>query len=193
MAFLIIDPTYPENEENYEAFREKLQKDLLALFPRQILEAVDAGPSASIPGWAVSIFAAGWFVFSAPSTINENLPLWKENFEMMAEFLKSENLSFSIDLHDACAAALHQMSEQFSVAPDKFKLISCTIHHANINGNWSSYYDQFEMEEPATASQKHEAACNQYRARYIFHIEYDYSGYTAAVEKNGDVVLISRL
>jgi hypothetical protein len=193
VAILLIDPTYPENEQARDEFETSTQNDLLKLFPDLFFEDVDAGPSASIPGWIVKLGLAGWFLFTAPGAINENLPLWETNFQMARDYFEKHALSFSIDLHDAYAATLGHMAKQFCDDPDRFKLLSCVIHHANINGNWSSYHDHFEIGEPTTTMEKHSAACSQYLARYVFHIEYEFSGYTAVVEKNGEVVSVTKL
>ncbi|MEQ1540259.1 MAG: hypothetical protein ABL928_15140 [Sphingorhabdus sp.] len=185
MAIFLLDPTYPENEDQQAEFAKRLNTLASELFTDLAIEEVDAGPSASIPGWAISVGAVGWFIFSAPATISENLPLWKSGFTKIVELASQLDLDFSIDLHDAAATAIFECSQQFSWNDSEIEIISCTRHSRNLNGISSNYILPTEILEPASWMEKHDEACKQLECRYTFLIRNSYDSATVLVDRKG--------
>lgn len=185
MAIFLLDPTYPEHEEQHTEFANRLNALARERLPNVVIEEVDAGPSASVPGWAISIGAIGWFIFSAPATISENLPLWKSGFTKIVELASELDLDFSIDLHDAAASAILECSQQFSWSDSEIEIISCTRHSRNLNGIWSDYVLAAEIQEPADWVEKHHEACKQLECRYTFLVRKSYDSATIVIDRKG--------
>jgi hypothetical protein len=185
MAVFLRDPTYPEREEERAEFERKLYALAQSSFPGFHLEDVDAGPSASIPGWLVAAGAVGWFIFTAPATIAENLPLWKTGFDKVVQFASDLELDFSIDMHDAAASAILECSKSFSWDEGSVEIIGCTRHSRNLNGVWSYYVDLNDISEPSDSMAKHEEACRQFDCRYIFLVRKSFDAATIIVDRKG--------
>lgn len=185
MAVFLRDPTYPENEEDYSRIYAELQQRALLLLPNARIIEADAGPSASIPGWMISFGALGWFIFSAPSTIKENLPLWQEYYSNVVKLAEEIGASLSIDVHDAAAKAIIEASTRYGWNESDINIISCFCHCRNLGGAWSQEIDLHNLTEPTESLDLHQQACRQLECRYIFMLESSYDCATVIIARDG--------
>jgi hypothetical protein len=193
VAIFILDPTYPENEENADEFEAKLHKRLRSAVPGVEILQADAGPSASIPGWMAKYGAIGWFIFSAPDTIAGNFPIWQSAFEAVLEIAEELGAGVSIDVHDAAAVAIRHCADEFGCTADKLKIVGVHAHCANLNGIWAANFDLDKLSEGADNLELHQQAVEQLNCRYIVLVEYEFEAKSVLVNASGNVEYAANL
>ncbi|MEM6828638.1 MAG: hypothetical protein AAF553_11890 [Pseudomonadota bacterium] len=193
MAILIVDPTYPEHEDRFDDFRVRLEDRLKSEFLGCDIWLGDAGPSASIPVWMLRLTTAGWFIFSAPATIEQNMPLWREAYDQFTQIAQELSLTYSIDPHDAVALAMDAAASQFSWDIRWIKIVDLHSHWKNLNGVWATHFDLDSMSEPGNSPQFHSDAVAQYACRYFVLIEHDGEAASIIVHTNGDIGSVFQL
>jgi len=193
VAVFLRDPTYPEREGDYRAFQQELIRSLRDAFPDVEIVEADAGPSASIPGWMVTLGATGWFIFSAPSTINDNLPIWKSHFERLTEIAKDLGSQLSIDVHDAAAISIEAVTVAYGWNPNSIEIVDIHAHCQNLNGVWASSFEIAELTTGQHSPQLHADAIRQYDCRYFLLIRYECDAVSVIVRADGSIEKIMRL
>ncbi len=133
MPLLIIDPTYPEREDDCQNVHNELTQSLSQKigYPAS-LEDVDAGPSASIPAYWLEIAGFAWTVFAAPKTIQDNWSDWIDYLKKAFNVLDKVGATYSIDFQMAYAFICQSMAEKNIDMSVELELVSCIRHSINL-------------------------------------------------------------
>ena len=201
MSLLIIDPTYPEHEENYEKFAEQLSTELTAEFGKGTkFTDIDAGPGASISAFLVDVLGVTGGVIAIlglPALWEQNRELWKAKFDGLVSFLISRKLKFNIDFATAQQIAAFFVLNKFAKVGgyDELRVVSVTHFWSNLNGCHSEYISEFSetFESSDSNSSMHIAACKQVQCHYYVCIEIDYEAWYALVDGQGNCLKVGQL
>ena len=162
----------------------------------------NAGRGADWPVAVVksaSALAIALSVFSAPKTIKENWPIWKEIFDEAATILTEKFEDLRIDRDTAQMIAMHHAVEVLGVSQDWLEVHMAIRHYDNGIGSyedlintprvimdWPDYSSRGDQNFLKGVNSLDEAS-KQAKSRYIFGIT-DYSGsYTIVVERDGTI------
>jgi len=161
--------------------------------------------------WPVGVFkcanalAIALTVFSAPRTIQDNWPIWKELFDKSSNLIIENFNDLRIDRDSAQMIAMNHAVEVLGVNPEWLEVHMAIRHfHAGVGSyedlmkvkrvvmEWPNYKNRGD-ESFLKGIDSLEEASKQAIARYIFGIT-DYSGsYTIIVEKDGSISFASSI
>lgn len=187
-----------ENEDTAPSFRKLLESPPEGI----IIQDGNAGLGADWPVgiWtSLNAMAIALTIFSAPSTIEENWPRWKEIYDNMVEQVVEWHGEFSIDRDSAQIIAM-----QYAVSELGIDAINLSVHMAirqfftTVAGyedllnaerqvmDWSQE-GEFGSEGFSTGVRSTEEAARQAICRYVFGISDDSKCVTIIVEKDGSI------
>jgi hypothetical protein len=195
MPLLIIDPTYPEREDECQSVRDELTQSLSQKIGYSaVLEDVDAGPSASIPAYWLEIAGFVWTVFAAPKTIQDNWSYWIDCLKKSFNVLDKVGATYSIDFQMAYAFICKSMAEKNIDMSVELELVSCIRHSINLNGpSIQILHPTPDIAKIDSDIDRHFEATRQYSCVYIILVKHDTTTYTAVVSSRGDVKFLEEI
>ncbi|WP_156783300.1 hypothetical protein [Roseovarius nubinhibens] len=198
MQLLTTTNVYGPGDHSNEAFLE------LVTNPPEGVVVLDgnAGLGADWPAgvWkSLNGAAVALAILSAPSTIEENWPVWKEIFDSIAQKVIEFHGEFRIDRDSAQVIAMHHSVAVCGIDPNSMSVHMAIRHFFTsypgyedllktdrIDMDWSGNAD-FGSEAFSHGVRSNEEAARQARCRYIFGINDGSSCLTVVVEQNGNV------
>jgi len=198
MQFLTMTNVYGPGDHSNEKFLE------LVRVPPQGIIILDgnAGLGADWPAgiWkSLSGAAVALTIFSAPSTIEENWPKWKELFDNVAQQVIEFHGEFRIDRDSAQVIAMHHSVTACGIDPNQMSVHMAIRHFfATVAGyedllktdrvdmDWPEHGD-FGSEEFSIGVRSNEEAARQARCRYVFGIYDGSKCLTVVVESDGTI------
>ena len=155
-----------------------------------------AGIWKSLNGAAIALA-----ILSAPSTIEENWPRWKEIYDDLVQQVLDFHGEYRIDRDSAQVIALQHAVAMEGLEPSKISVHLAIRHYYStvagyedllkterVDMNWPEYGD-FKSKEFSQGVRSNEEAARQARSRYIFGIEDGSKCVTVVVEADGTVSL----
>ena len=125
MELIVVDPTYPENEQNREQFIQDLRNELDSLSSDIKIEDTDIGRGAD---WPAVLAVIGLFFLG--KMINENLDAWiaiGKKFSFLLGTLAEKFGAYRIDQEGASLVAIARMVDRESGKIYSIEKISETI------------------------------------------------------------------
>jgi hypothetical protein len=168
----------------------------------------NAGLGADWPAaiWkSASGFALALTIFSAPSSIEENWPRWKEIFDKARESMLRFHGEYQIDRDTAQVLAMQHAVAIETMDSGRLELRLAIRHHHQIISGYDDllireridmYWPeraQFGTEEFSQGVKSSDEAAKQVRCRYIFGFEDQNSSRTVVVEKDGVISFCQKL
>ena len=195
MPLLIIDPTYPEREDECQSVRDELTRSLSQRIGSPAsLEDVDAGPSASIPAYWLEIAGLVWTAFAAPKTIQDNWLYWIDYLKKAFNVLDKVGATYSIDFQMAYAFICQSMAEKNIDMSVELELVSCIRHSINLNGpSIQILHPTPDVAKTDSDIERHFEATRQYCCVYIILVKHETTAYTAVVSSRGDVKFLEEI
>jgi hypothetical protein len=198
MQFLTTTNVYGPGDHSNEAFLRLVKN------PPQGIVILDgnAGLGADWPAgiWkSLNGLAIALSIFSAPSTIKENWPLWKELFDDIAQRVIEFHGEYRIDRDSAQVIAMHHSVAACGIDANRMSVHMAIRHFFSSFGGyedllltdrvdmyWPEHGD-FGSEEFSIGVRSNEEAARQARCRYIFGIDDGSKCITIVVESDGTV------
>jgi hypothetical protein len=198
MQFLTTTNVYGPGDHSNEAFLE------LVRTPPQGVVILDgnAGLGADWPAgvWkSINGAVVALAIFSAPSTIEENWPIWKEIFDSVAEQVLEFHGEFRIDRDSAQVIAMHHAVATSGFDPERMSVHMAVRHFFTtyagyedllntdrVEMDWPEH-GEFGSEEFSRGVLSNEEAARQARCRYVFGIDDGSKCITIIVEQDGSV------
>ncbi len=200
MQFLTTTNVYGPGDHSNEAFLE------LVRMPPQGIVILDgnAGLGADWPAgiWkSLNGAAVALAIFAAPSTIEENWPIWKEIFDDIAQQVIEFHGEYRIDRDSAQVIAMHHSVSVCEIDPNRMSVHMAIRHYFTtvagyedllktdrVDMDWPEHGD-YGSEEFSIGVRSNEEAARQARCRYIFGIDDGSKCLTIVVESDGTVSL----
>lgn len=198
MQFLTTTNVYGPGDHSNEAFLElvKMPPDGIIILDGNAGLGADwpAGIWKSLNGMAVALA-----ILSAPSTIEENWPKWKEIFDYVSQQIIDFHGEFRVDRDSAQVIAMHHAVTNFGIEPSRLSVHMAIRHFfttfagyedllttERVDMDWPEH-GGFGSEEFSRGVRSNEEAARQARCRYIFGIEDGSNCLTIVVEQDGSV------
>jgi hypothetical protein len=198
MQFLTTTNVYGPGDHSNEEFLELVRVPPNGII---ILDG-NAGLGADWPAgiWkSLNGAAIALAIFSAPSTIEENWPAWKELFDNIAQQVIEFHGEFRIDRDSAQVIAMHHGVAECGIDPNRMSVHMAIRHFFTtvpgyedllktnrVDMVWPEHGD-FGSEEFSIGVRSNEEAARQARCRYIFGIDDGSKSLTIVVESDGSV------
>lgn len=159
-----------------------------------------AGIWKSLNGAAIALA-----IFSAPSTIEENWPVWKGIFDNVIQKMVDFHGEFRVDRDSAQVIAMHHSVANCGINPNQMSVHMAIRHFFSgaggyedlltadrVDMDWPKHGD-FASEEFSLGVRSNEEAAKQARCRYIFGINDGSTCLTLVVERDGSVSMSKEL
>lgn len=204
MQLLAVRNICQEESDCFEAAFLKLLESPPAGF--EVLEG-NAGLGADWPAaiWKnANALAIALAVFSAPSTIKENWPIWKSFFDQAVTLMMEFHEEFRIDRDTAQMIAMHQAVEVLGMHAENLNVHMAIRHYRQGCGSYQDLLVEARVDmvwpegEHGSAAfsqgvRSNEEAARQAVSRYIFGIEELETCKTIIIEMDGKVSLSAEL
>ncbi|WP_179380545.1 hypothetical protein [Jannaschia marina] len=204
MQFLTTTNVYGPGDHSNEAFLE------LVRTPPQGIIILDgnAGLGADWPAgiWkSLNGAAVALAIFAAPSTIEENWPIWKEIFDDIAQQVIEFHGEYRIDRDSAQVIAMHHSVAEYKIDPDRMSVHMAIRHYFTSVAGYEELLnsDRVDMDWPEHGGdgsegftidvRSNEEAARQAKCRYIFGIDDGSKCITIVVESDGTVSLTQEM
>lgn len=204
MQFLTTTNVYGPGDHSNEAFLELVRMPPHGVI---ILDG-NAGLGADWPAgvWkSINGAAVALAIFSAPSTIEENWPVWKELFDGIAQQVIEFHGEYRIDRDSAQVIAMHHSVTTCGIDPNQMSVHMAIRHYFTtvpgyedlletdrVDLDWPEHGD-FGSEEFSIGVRSNEEAARQARCRYIFGIDDDSKCLTIVVESDGTISMTQEM
>lgn len=198
MQFLTTTNVYGPGDHSNEAFLELVRmppKGIIILDGNAGLGADwPAGIWKSLNGAAIALA-----ILSAPSTIEENSPVWKELFDYIAQQVIEFHGEYRIDRDSAQVIAMHHSVATCGIDPNRMSVHMAIRHFFSTFAGYEDLLktDRVDMEWPehgffgseefSIGERSNEEAARQARCRYVFGIDDGSKCLTIVVESDGTV------
>jgi len=160
------------------------------------IDESDSGLGASIPSILLTVAGMASIaitIISAPKTIAENWPVWKEAFDRAIGFMKKRFDDVYIDKKTAAVLAIHEVALLFPDYREIDILIAGRQYAINISGYDDLISEKFDGYIDETPRGNRESSV-QIGSRYIFAFSIDgWQGATVIVEHDGSVSFSERM
>ncbi|WP_162683217.1 hypothetical protein [Rhodobacteraceae bacterium DSL-40] len=196
MQFLTTTNVYGPGDHYKEAFLEIVRQPpegVIVLDGNAGLGADwPAGIWKSIEGAAVALA-----ILSAPSTIKDNWPIWRDIFDNIAQKIMQFHGEYRIDRDSAQIIAMHHAVDNFGIDPHRLSIHMAIRHYYTAAAGYQDLLleDRVDMdwsedgeigsEAFSRGVRSNEEAARQARCRYIFGIEDQAKCITIVVEQDG--------
>lgn len=200
MQFIAVSNVYGDEGDNFN-------KNFLRLLENppdgfEVLEG-NAGLGADWPAaiWkSATALTIALTVFSAPATIKENWPLWKEIYDEATVLMLGFHGEVRIDRDSAQMIAMHHAIEVLGLSAANLTIHLAIRHYRHSCAGYQDllnearvdmYWPDGEIgsEEFSQGVRSNEEAAKQVVSRYIFGVEDFESCMTVVVEQDGSVSL----
>jgi hypothetical protein len=204
MQFLTTTNVYGPGDHSNEAFLElvKMPPEGVVILDGNAGLGADwpAGVWKSINGAAVALA-----ILSAPSTIKENWPVWKDIFDSIAQQIVEFHGEFRIDRDSAQVIAMHHSVADHGIDPNQMSVHMAFRHFFTTVAGYEDLLntDRVEMDWPehgdagseefSRGVRSNEEAARQARCRYIFGIEDGSKCLTIVVDQDGSVLMAKEM
>ena len=204
MQFLTTTNVYGPGDHSNEAFLElvRVPPEGIIIFDGNAGLGADwpAGIWKSLNGAAVALA-----IFSAPSTIEENWPVWKELFDNITQQMIEFHGEYRLDRDSAQVIAMHHAVAACGIEPNRMSIHMAIRHFFTtvagyedllrtdrVDMDWPEYGD-FDSKESSIGVRSNEEAARQARCRYIFGIDDGAKCLTLVVESDGTVSMTEEM
>ncbi|WP_157968872.1 hypothetical protein [Tropicimonas sp. IMCC34011] len=204
MQLLTTTNVYGPDDQSNEAFLELVRVPPPGIM---ILDG-NAGLGADWPAgiWkSMQGASVALAIFAAPSTIEENWPLWKEIFDDIAQRIMEFHGEYRIDRDSAQVIAMHHSVAVWEIAPNRMSVHMAVRHYFSTAAGYQDLLetDRVDMDWPergefgsegfSVGVRSNEEAARQARCRYIFGIDDGSKCLTIVVESDGTVSFAQEL
>ncbi len=198
MQLLTTTNVYGPHDRLNEAFLELVRRPP----PGIIILNGNAGLGADWPAgiWkSLNGAAVALAILSAPSTIEDNWPVWKEIFDDIAQRVIEFHGEFRIDRDSAQVIAMHHSVITCGIDPKRMSVHMAIRHFFTtvagyedllktdrVDMDWPEHGD-FGSDDFSRGVRSNEEAARQARCRYIFGVDDGSNCLTLVVEQDGSV------
>ncbi len=198
MQLLTTTNVYGPYDDSNESFLELVRRPPQGI----IILNGNAGLGADWPAgiWkSLNGAAVALAILSAPSTIQDNWPVWKSIFDDIAQRVIEFHGEFRIDRDSAQVVAMHHSVNTFGLDPKRMTVHMAIRHFFTGTAGYEDLLktDRVDMDWPehgdlgsdefSRAVRSNEEAARQARCRYIFGVEDGSNCLTIVVEQDGSV------
>lgn len=204
MQFLTTKNVYGPGDHSNEAFLNLVRKPPEGVI---ILDG-NAGLGADWPAgiWkSLNGAAVALAILSAPSTIEENWPIWKEIFDRISKQVIDFHGEYRIDRDSAQVLAMHHSVEVHGIEADRMSVHMAIRHYFTGVAGYEDLLitDRVDMDWPEHAEfgseafsrgvRSNEEAARQARCRYIFGIDDGENCLTIVVGQDGRILMSEKM